>query len=91
MAGEGSEFHRGRAVLQSPARPWKSCGVIPEIDIWRAAALMLKRYGENALEESAARVDELATAGHDGGVAVWRRIADAVGQLANTTPPGPVH
>jgi hypothetical protein len=65
--------------------------VIPEIDIWRAAALMLKRYGEKALEESAARVDELATAGDDGGVAVWRRIADAVGQLANTTPPGPVN
>jgi len=52
---------------------------------------MLKRYGEKALEESAARVDELATAGDDGGVAVWRRIADAVGQLANTTPPGPVN
>ena len=65
--------------------------MIPEIDIWRAAALMLKRYGEKALEESAARVDELATAGDDGGVAVWRRIADAVGQLANTTPPGPVN
>jgi hypothetical protein len=29
--------------------------MIPEIDIWRAASLMLKRYGEKALEESAAR------------------------------------
>jgi hypothetical protein len=28
--------------------------VIPEMDIWRAAALMLKRYGEQTLEESAA-------------------------------------
>jgi hypothetical protein len=27
------------------------CGVIPEIDIWRAAQLMLKRYREKALEE----------------------------------------
>jgi hypothetical protein len=26
--------------------------VIPEIDIWRAANLMLKRYGEKAAEES---------------------------------------
>jgi len=26
--------------------------VIPEIDIWRAAQLMLKRYGERALEEA---------------------------------------
>ena len=91
MAREGPEFQRGRAVLQSPVRSWKSYGVIPEIDIWRAATLMLKRYGEKALEESAARIDELATAGDDDGVAVWRRISDAVGQLANTTPPGPVH
>ena len=52
---------------------------------------MLKRYGEKALEESASRVDELATAGDDDGVAIWRRISDAVGQLANTTPHGPVH
>jgi hypothetical protein len=27
--------------------------VIPEIDIWRAANLMLKRYGDKAVEESA--------------------------------------
>ena len=52
---------------------------------------MLKRYGEKALEESASRADELATAGDDDGVTVWRRISDAVGQLANTIPPGPVH
>jgi hypothetical protein len=25
------------------------------------------------------------------GAAVWRRITAAVGQLANNTPPGPVH
>jgi hypothetical protein len=77
--------------LHSPVRSWKPYRVIPEIDIWRAATLMLKRYGEKALEESASRVDELATAGDDDGVAVWRRISDAVGQLVNTTPPGPVH
>jgi len=65
--------------------------VIPEIDIWRAANLMLKRYGDKALEESAARADELAAAEDHNGVAVWRRIAHAVGQLANPTPPGPVH
>jgi hypothetical protein len=34
--------------------------VIPEIDIWHAATLMLKRYGDKAFEESAARADELA-------------------------------
>jgi len=32
--------------------------MIPEIEIWRAAGLMLKRYGEKALEESAARAGD---------------------------------
>jgi hypothetical protein len=67
------------------------CRVIPEIDIWRAANLMLKRYGEKALKESATRADELAADGDYDGEVTWRRIADAVGQLANTTPSGPVH
>jgi hypothetical protein len=60
------------------------------IDIWRAAALMLKRYGENAHKESAARADELTTEGDNDGAAIWRLITDAVVQLANTTPTGPV-
>ena len=62
--------------------------MIPEIDIWRAASLMLKRYGEKALEESTARADELAAQDDYNGAVVWRRIIDAVGQLANTTPSG---
>jgi hypothetical protein len=65
--------------------------VIPEIDIWRAAILMLKRYGENAHMQSAARADELAADGDHDGAAVWRRITDAVARLANSTPSGPVH
>jgi len=63
--------------------------VIPEIDIWRAALLLLKRYGERALDESAARADELALAGDDDGAATWRRIMAAVTQLANKTSVGP--
>ena len=34
--------------------------MIPEIDIWRVATLMLKRYGDEAMTESARRSDELA-------------------------------
>jgi hypothetical protein len=37
-------------------------GVIPEIDIWRVAYLMLKRYGDEADIESAIRAEELAEA-----------------------------
>jgi hypothetical protein len=55
--------------------------VIPEIDIWRAANLMLKRYGEKALKESAARADELESRGDYDGAATWRRITVAVEQL----------
>ena len=65
--------------------------VIPEIDIWRAANLMLKRYGEKAFAESSTRADELAADGDHDGAATWRRITNAVEQLANKTPPGPVH
>ena len=52
---------------------------------------MLKRCGEKALEESEARADEFAAADDYNGVAVWRRIRDALVQLTNTTPSGPVH
>jgi hypothetical protein len=65
--------------------------VIPEIDIWRVANLMLKRHGDAALLESFRQADELAAAGDAAGVAVWHRIIDAIEQLANTIPPGPVH
>ena len=65
--------------------------VIPEIDIWRAATLMLKRYGDKALEQSITRADELAADGEHDGADTWRRITVAVEQLANTTPPGPLH
>jgi hypothetical protein len=52
---------------------------------------MLKRYGDKALEESAARADELAAQDDYKGEAVSRWITDAVGQLANRTPAGPLH
>ena len=65
--------------------------VIPEIDIWRVANLMLNRYGDEADIESAIRAEELAEKGDWTGEAIWRRIIDAIGQLENTTPPGPLH
>ena len=65
--------------------------MIPDIDIWRAAQLMLKRYGDKALEESTARADELAGGNDYHGEATWRRITEAVSQLANMMPPGPLH
>ena len=65
--------------------------MIPEIDIWRVASLMLSRYGDEADIEGAIRAEELAEAGDSAGAAVWRRITDAIGQLENNTSPGPLH
>jgi hypothetical protein len=65
--------------------------VIPEIDIWRAAILMLKRYGDQALDESTTRAHQLAAEGDHDGAMTWRWIAKAVSELKNPTPPGPVH
>ena len=65
--------------------------MIPEIDIWRIASLMLKRYGDLAEAESARRADELWEVGDAAGVTVWRRVMSAVRQLVNVTPPGAVH
>ena len=64
--------------------------MIPEIDIWRVANLMLKCYGDQAEVESARRADELWELGDAAGVAVWRRVS-AVRQLVNVTLLGPVH
>jgi hypothetical protein len=52
---------------------------------------MLSRYGDEAVAEGAKRADELAADGNLAGVATWLRVIDAIRQLANTTPLGPVH
>ena len=54
--------------------------------IQRWVDLILLRRNPSGLK---ARADEFAAVGDDGGAATWRRIT--VGELANTTPPGPVH
>jgi hypothetical protein len=53
--------------------------LIPEIDIWRVANLMLKRYGDEAGVEGRRRADELAEQSDHNGAAVWRRVTDAIG------------
>ena len=65
--------------------------MIPEIEIWRVANLMLTRYGDEALAESAKRAEELAADGDLAGVATWLRVIDAVRQLAITAPFGSIH
>ncbi|MGA8756168.1 MAG: hypothetical protein WB611_07535 [Stellaceae bacterium] len=64
--------------------------MITEIDIWRAAQLMLRWYGDMAQAESIRRIEEFSAA-NAFAIAIWLRIIEAIDQLANTTPPGLVH
>jgi triphosphoribosyl-dephospho-CoA synthetase len=60
--------------------------VIAELDVWRAAALMLKRYGADAAVQAALRADELFEAGDEHGTATWRAIVRAIEELQRERP-----
>ena len=53
----------------------------PDIDIWRAATLIIRQYGENAEIVAAQRADELWEHGDHEGRAVWLRIKRAIVEL----------
>jgi hypothetical protein len=74
--------------------------VIREIEIWRAAVLMLSRYAGDAEANSFRRAMELcpkgesrrsapklAAEGNHAGAAIWRRVTIAIEQLTDTTGP----
>ena len=65
--------------------------MIPEIDVWRSAQLMIRQYGDAAVSEADARATALTEQRDSAGAAVWRRIREAIGRLQNDTPNGPAH
>ena len=65
--------------------------VIGEADIWRSAAPIIKRYGEDAPIEAAMRADAMLEAGDLDGQRVWKRIKKAAEELLQEQPEGPVH
>ena len=54
---------------------------IVDIDIWRAADLLVKQHGGDAAIVAAQRSDELLDAGDVEGQVVWKRIVGAVNEL----------
>ena len=60
--------------------------MIDDLDILRAANILIKRHGNDAAIEAAQRADELLAAGDPEGRAVWKRILAAVKELMRTTP-----
>ena len=60
--------------------------MVDDPDIWRAAALLVKRHGKDAALIASQRVDDMFTSGDLEGRTVWYRILEAVEELARTKP-----
>ncbi len=50
-----------------------------DIDIYRAASLLIRDHGDEAVIEAAMRADQMLEQGDLDGLAVWKRILAAVG------------
>ena len=60
--------------------------MIPDLDVWRAAQLMVKRHGEDAAIRAGMRADELLAEGDTEGAATWRAIIRAIEELQRLMP-----
>lgn len=55
-----------------------------DLDIWRAANLLMRRHGRDAAIVAAQRADELMAAGDILGQATWKRIARTIDDWRRT-------
>ena len=60
--------------------------MIPDLDLYRAASVIIKQYGQDAPIHAAMRADAMLEVGDLDGYSVWRRILRAVGELQGTEP-----
>ncbi len=60
--------------------------MIPDLDTYRSANVLVKRHGQDAPIEAAMRADAMLEVGDLGGYAVWRRILRAVEELQRREP-----
>ena len=58
--------------------------MIPDLNTYRSASVLVKHHGPNAPIEAAMRADKLLDKGYLDGYAVWKRILRAVGELDRT-------
>ncbi len=64
--------------------------MIPDLDIYRSANVLVKHHGADAPIHAAMRTDELLEAGDLDGYAAWKRIIKAVGELLSKERPAGV-
>ncbi len=60
--------------------------MIPDLDIYRSASLLVKQHGEDAPIHAAMRADANLEKGDLDGYAVWKRVLRAVGELQGVGP-----
>jgi len=60
--------------------------MILDRDIYRAASVIMKRYGDDAPIHAAMRADTMLEAGDLDGSAVWKRILRVIEKLQGTAP-----
>ena len=60
--------------------------MIPDLDIYRSANVLVKQHGDDAPIEAAMRADAMLEKGDVEGYAVWKRILRAVGELQRMGP-----
>ena len=60
--------------------------MIPDLDIYRSAQVLVKHHGENAPIQAAMRADAMLEGGDLDGYAVWKRILRAVKVLQSAEP-----
>ncbi len=61
--------------------------MIPEIDIYRSANVLVKHHGQDAPIHAAMRADAMLEKGDLDGAAVWKRILRAVEELLSKERP----
>ncbi len=63
--------------------------LIPDLDIYRTANILVKQHGEDAPIQAAMRADAMLEKGDLGGYAVFQRIVRAAEELlSKERPPG---
>ena len=59
-----------------------------DLDIYRAANVLIKQHGSHAELEAAQRADALLDAGDMDGTATWRKVLEAIQELQRDRRPG---
>jgi hypothetical protein len=61
--------------------PRSGVAMVSDLDIWRAANLLIRKHGANAELEAAKRADLMLDRGDDDGRLLWMRIRRAIQDL----------